>query len=65
MKNFAFDQHDFGISYSELLSRCTTTIGSSVAIVVSFSFTGENEERESSRNEEFDMLIEPSELFRL
>ena len=64
MKNFAFDQQDFGIYYSEF-TRCNTTIGSSFAIAVSCSFTGENEERESFRKDEFDMLIELSELFRL
>ena len=64
MKNFAFDQQDFGISSSEF-TRCGTSIVSSVAVAVSYSLTGENEERESFRNDEFDMLIELSELFRL
>ena len=64
MKNFAFDQQDFGISYSEF-PRGNTSMGSSSAIAVSYSFTGENEERESFRSDEFDMLIELSELFRL
>jgi hypothetical protein len=64
MKNFAFDQQDFDISSSEF-TRCGTSIVSSVAVAVSYSLTGENEERESFRNDEFDMLIELSELFRL
>ncbi len=64
MKNFAFDQQDFGISSSEF-TRCNTSIVSSLAIAVSYSLTGENEERESFRNDEFDMPIELSELFRL
>ena len=64
MKNFAFDQQDFGISYSEF-TRCNTSIVSSLAIADSFNFTGENEERESFKNDELDMLIELSELFRL
>lgn len=64
MKNFAFDQQDFGISYSEF-TRCNTSLVSSLTNVVSYDFTGENEERESFKDDEFDMLIELSELFRL
>ena len=64
MKNFAFDQHDFGISSLEF-SCFDYSKGTSSAVTASLNFTGENEERESARNDELDMLIEPSELFRL